>query len=818
MQLSWIRTAQRSTKHVGTLLATSALVAAGLVGLSESPAAASFVISVPRDHPTIQAAIDFVSVGTSGTVFVSPGTYHENIDFKGKAIALRSVTGPANTIIDGGGTSPVVVFKTAESGYSMLKGFTITHGVLPSQGAPGVIAGAGISIANASPNILGNVITDNHSGGLAGAGIGVVGGNPMISENVITGNHTGPGGVGGGIYASEGAVILANQIKDNSADTGGGIVLYGGPSRVVANVISGNRASREKGGGVALLGSGALLVNNLITDNVAASLGGGVNVMATDTVPVPYLLNNTIVGNQAPQGSAVAVETGPANLINNIVVGPSGASAVACRADAPSKVTFSYNDITTGGASGSAFAGCADPTGTARNISVDPRFVSTGATPDYHLQPSSPCVDAGNLGAVSLPTVDRDMMPRFTDGDGDGLAFIDMGAHEAPDVAPTGERYHPVVPARILDTRTGLGAPAAKLGPESSLDLQVTGQGGVPTNGVSAVVLNVTVTEATATSFLTVWPTGLTRPLASNVNYTADQTVPNLVVAKLGADGRVSLYNSAGSADVVVDVAGWYAFNSRSIDPWYWTGARYTSVTPARILDTRNGVGAKLGPTSSLQLQVTGQGGVPATSVSAVILNVTVTDPTATSFLTAWPSGVTRPLASNLNYSAGQTVPNLVVVKVGDDGRVNLYNHSGSVHVVVDVAGWFGDEGARGGTGYNGVTPARVLDTRTGLGAPAAKLGPASSLDLQVAGRGGIPATGVSAVILNVTVTEPTATSFLTAWPSGTTRPLASNLNYSAGQTVPNLVVVKVGSGGRVSLYNYAGSAHVVVDVAGWYA
>jgi parallel beta-helix repeat protein len=818
MQMGWIRRAQRSARRLGVLLVSSSVLAAGLAALSVSAAGASFVISVPRDKPTIQAAIDFVSEATSGTIFVSPGTYHENIDFKGKTIALRSLAGHANTIIDGGGTSPVVVFKSAESQYSMLHGFTITRGMIPSQGAPGVTAGAGISIAGASPKIMGNIITGNHSGGLAGAGIGVVGGNPLISDNVITGNHTGVGGVGGGIYASAGAVILSNQIKDNSADTGGGIVLYGGPSHVGANVISGNRASSHKGGGVALVGSGGLLVNNLITDNIAASLGGGVNVTAADTVPLPYLLNNTIVGNEAPQGSAVAVETGPANLVGNIVVGPSGASAVACRADAPSRVTFSYNDITTGGPSSSAFAGCADPTGTARNISVDPRFVSTGATPDYHLQPSSPCVDAGNLGAVSLPTVDRDMMPRFTDGDGDGLAVIDMGSHEAPDVAPTGERYLPVVPARILDTRTGAGAPAAQLGPESSLDLQVTGQGGVPTTGVSAVVLNVTVTEVTATSFLTVWPTGLTRPVASNVNYTAGQTVPNLVVAKVGANGRVSFYNNAGSADVVVDVAGWYAFNSRSTDPWYWAGARYTSVNPARILDTRAGLGAKLGPTSSLQLQVTGRGGVPATSVSAVILNVTVTDPTATSFLTAWPSGVARPLASNLNYSAGQTVPNLVMVKVGGDGRVSLYNHSGSVHVVVDVAGWFGGQGAPGGTGYNGVTPARILDTRSGLGAPAAKLGPASSLDLQVAGRGAIPATGVSAVILNVTVTEPTATSFLTAWPSGTARPLASNLNYSAGETVPNLVVVKVGSGGRVSLYNYAGSAHVVVDVAGWYA
>ena len=84
-----------------------------------------------------------------------------------------------------------------------------------------------------------------------------------------------------------------------------------------------------------------------------------------------------------------------------------------------------------------------------------------------------------------------------------------------------------------------------------------------------------------------------------------------------------------------------------------------------------------------------GQGGVPATGVKSVVLNVTVTEPTSPSWLTAWPAGQTRPLASNLNYVAGQTVPNLVVVDVGTDGKVNLYNSAGSTHVVADVAGWF---------------------------------------------------------------------------------------------------------------------------------
>ena len=121
------------------------------------------------------------------------------------------------------------------------------------------------------------------------------------------------------------------------------------------------------------------------------------------------------------------------------------------------------------------------------------------------------------------------------------------------------------------------------------------------------------------------------------------------------------------------------------------------------------------------------------------------------------------------------------------------------------------------GARYNSLSPARILDTREGNGAPAAPLGSGKTLDLQVTGRGGVPSSGVSAVVLNVTVTEPSAGGFLTAFPTGEARPNASNLNFTAGQTVPNLVVAKLGAGGKASLYNPFGSVQVIADVAGWY-
>lgn len=401
---------------------------------------------------------------------------------------------------------------------------------------------------------------------------------------------------------------------------------------------------------------------------------------------------------------------------------------------------------------------------------------------------------------------DGDLLVAGTDGQ-------DLLVAKAPltDPDPAGS-YHPVSPVRLLDTRTGLGSPASRLGPATTRALQVAGRGGVPLTGATSVVLNVTVTEPTQLSFLTAWPAGRSRPLASNLNFGSGVTVANMVVVKLGTDGRVNLYNDSGSAHVVADVAGWYGRGGA-------TGrSGYSTLPPARILDTRTALGApaaRVGPGATLPMQVTGRGGVPATGVSAVVLNVTATDPTGGSYLTAWPDGTARPVASNLNWGPGQTVPNLVVVKVGTNGVVNLYNNQGSVHLVADVAGWYGS--GAGGAMYSPLEPSRLYDSRN-VATGGAKLGPESGVSLRVTGRAGVPTSGVTAVVLNVTVTEPTAISFLTVFPSISPMPLASNLNYAAGQTVPNLVVVKVSTDGAVSFYNNSGATHLVVDIAGWYA
>ena len=239
----------------------------------------------------------------------------------------------------------------------------------------------------------------------------------------------------------------------------------------------------------------------------------------------------------------------------------------------------------------------------------------------------------------------------------------------------------PLVPARLLDTRLGTGGRLGSLQQGESIDLQVAGIGGVA-GSPQAVALNVTVTGPTAGSFLTVWPSGEARPFASSVNMVRGQTVPNMVLARVGANGMVSIFNNTGATDVVVDVMGCFHGDA---------SGRYVALSPRRVLDTREGVGAPLAPVGQAPLEVTlaGKGGVPSNGVSGVMLNVTAVAPTAQTFITVYPGGSARPTASNLNVSAGQVIPNMVLARLGTDGTVMMFNNGGVVDLVADVVGYF---------------------------------------------------------------------------------------------------------------------------------
>ena len=378
---------------------------------------------------------------------------------------------------------------------------------------------------------------------------------------------------------------------------------------------------------------------------------------------------------------------------------------------------------------------------------------------------------------------------------------------------PADSTYVAIPPARILDTRDGTGAPRAPLGADRTIDVAVAGVGGVPVANVRSVVLNVTATDMVGPeTFLTVFPTGSPRPVASTLNITEGKTVPNLVVAQVGAGGKVSIYNHFGNVAVIADVQGWYTASPTA-------GARYTPVAPARILDTRDGTGrggavGKVTAGSAIELDVTGVGGVPSSLVNTVVLNVTATNLQGPdSHVIVYPSGSARPTTSNLNVTSAQSVPNLVIAMV-TNGNVVLYNNAGSVDLVADVQGWYGPGGA---TTYVSTAPVRDLDTRSGLGGTSGRVGPDRAIELTVAGVNGVPSTA-RAVVLNMTVTEHTGPeSFLTVYPAGGSLPVASNLNFVSGLTRANLVTVPVGGNGKVAIYNHVGNVHVVADVAGWY-
>jgi hypothetical protein len=280
------------------------------------------------------------------------------------------------------------------------------------------------------------------------------------------------------------------------------------------------------------------------------------------------------------------------------------------------------------------------------------------------------------------------------------------------------------------------------------------------------------------------------------------------VTVRVGAFGLVGIYNDSGNTDVIVDVAGFYSTGSGV------EGARFHPLAPSRYFDTRDS-GTPVGPaTGALRWDATGRNGVPESGVVAVAMNVTVTEPTAPSFLTVYPGDqVFPPTASNLNFLAAQTRPNLVIVRVPEDGVINFYNNVGAVHVIADVVGWY-DEDRSGENGrFVPLDPARVLDTRSNA---SPVLGGTTRL-LGLTGNGGVPFVGADAVVMNVTVTEPTEQSYLTVHPDGVPTPLASNLNFLPGQTVPNLVIGRLSTGGAVRFFNKAGAVHVIADVAGYF-
>ncbi len=360
--------------------------------------------------------------------------------------------------------------------------------------------------------------------------------------------------------------------------------------------------------------------------------------------------------------------------------------------------------------------------------------------------------------------------------------------------------------------------------------LQIAGRGSVPAAGVGAVAVTLTAVTPSSRGYVAVSPTRpASAPTTSNLNFATGQTASNAAIVTLSGAGTIEVFNSAGANNLQVDVMGWSP-----------VAGSFQGVEPARLLETRagkttvdgvaQGGGAVLSETE-LQVPILGRGGVPATGVSAVAVNVTAVLPTFGGFLTVYPSGVALPDASTLNFTTGRNVANLAVIPVGADGSITLRPQLGvvpgqSVHLLIDVTGWFPSTGS-----FTGTTPARLLETRAlprvtidGIAQGAGPSANGSVTSVPVLGRGGVPASGVSSVVVNVTAVLPTANGSATVFARmapGVAPPVATSLSFGAGLNVPGLVIARVAPDGTISISlamaGGSSSAHLLVDVMGWF-
>jgi hypothetical protein len=246
----------------------------------------------------------------------------------------------------------------------------------------------------------------------------------------------------------------------------------------------------------------------------------------------------------------------------------------------------------------------------------------------------------------------------------------------------------------------------------------------------------------------------------------------------------------------------------------------FVPVSPARILNTQTGAGAPEAPVAAkgtAVLTVAGVGRIPTTGVTAVALDLTAIAPAKAGSLTVYADGAKRPTATAASFAAGQTVTDLVVAPV-TDGKVDLYNNSaGQVDLTADVDGYYTDT-AGAGSELTTVSPTRILSTQTGVGAAQARVAADGTVALAVDGVGQVPATGVTAVVLNVAAISPVDAGSLTVYPDGATQPTVTDASFAAGKTVTDLVVVPV-TDGKVDLYNdSAGKVDLAADVEGYYS
>ena len=380
-------------------------------------------------------------------------------------------------------------------------------------------------------------------------------------------------------------------------------------------------------------------------------------------------------------------------------------------------------------------------------------------------------------------------------------------------VAPTPTTYHPIPRARLLDTRYGNGL-TSKLKAGVPATFHVAGRGGIPSSA-TAVTGNVTVVNSTSGYAIYLGPDPIASPLTSAVDFTKGQVINNGVTVALSATGTMSatyMSTAGNTTDLVLDVTGYFTPNT--------SGDTYHPVTPVRLLDTRtgNGLSGKLAANTPRTFIVRGRGGVPK-GAKAVTGIVTVVNATAAWAIYLGPVSTASPTTSTINFLPGQVQGNNLTVALSATGTLSatyMSTAGNTADLVFDVTGYYTSD--QSGYRYVPITPARLVDTRSGIGI-SSKLVANVPRTFTVRGHGGVPtnAIGITGV---VTVVGETGSWAISVGPVATSKPTTSALNFVKGDVKANGVTVALSTTGTLSV-DYMGSAgnttNVILDITGYF-
>jgi uncharacterized repeat protein (TIGR01451 family) len=379
------------------------------------------------------------------------------------------------------------------------------------------------------------------------------------------------------------------------------------------------------------------------------------------------------------------------------------------------------------------------------------------------------------------------------------------------------QRFIPVTPCRIMDTRDGSGFSGA-FGPpfisgNTTRTVPVSSSScGIPA-AAKAYSLNATVVPHGTLGYLTLWPTGADQPLVSTLNAIDGQITANAAIVPAGG-GSINAFVT-DATDLILDINGYFLDSASSS-----SALVFYPVTPCRVVDTRNPAGILGGPilngNSTRSLPIPSSScGIP-TSAQAYAFNATVVPTGFLNYLTLWPAGALQPVVSTLNAPDGQITANMAIVPAGASGAINAFVTE-NTHLVLDITGYFAPPGT-GGLSLFPVTPCRVLDTRNligPLGGPILSGDTSRSIPV-AASPCNVPASA-QAFSMNATVVPSEPLGFITVWPTGVDKPLVSTLNALDGQITANALIVPAGTGGTVSVFT-TNTTQVIFDISGYFA